>query len=410
MIPAMNNLSTDILIIGAGLVGAAQALALSKSGIRSVIVEKDTPENVLGLGYDGRVSAISHASVQVLKHIGVWAVLQPEAGPIFDIRVVDEDSPAFVHFSHQEIGTEPFGYMLPNILLRQTLLKAVMNNPNITYLPQTELEDTSVKNGKRISTLKDGCIILASLLLAADGKFSKTREMLGIPSRKTEYGQTAMVATIKHTKPHYGVAVEKFLPAGPLALLPMTQHRTAVVWTEPDAMAKHIMQLPEDDFIEELQARLKGYLGQYELMGKRHAYPLALIQAEKYIEARAALIGDSAHAIHPIAGQGVNLGYRDVAVMTDILLDQKRLGLDLGSTIAMEHYQQWRRFDAWSMMAVTDGLNRLFSTNNPITRLARRIGLATFQRFSPVKHMFMQTAMGMKGDMPKMLQTEATAA
>lgn len=406
----MNDISTDILIIGAGLVGAAQALALSKEGICSVIVERDTPENVLGLGYDGRISAISHASVKVLKHIGVWETLEPEAGPIFDIRVLDENSPAFVHFDHLEVGSDPFGYMLPNVLLRQTLLRAVMHNPNITYLPKTELAETKLENSKRVSTLSDGRTIASSLLLAADGKFSKTRDMLGIVSRMTEYGQTAMVATIHHEKPHHGVAIEKFLPAGPLALLPMTEDRTAVVWTEPHAMAKHIMQLPDSDFIEELEARLQGYLGACTLIGKRHAYPLALIQAEKYIEDRAALIGDSAHAIHPIAGQGVNLGYRDVAVMTDIIIQQKKLGLDLGSLTALEHYQQWRRFDAWSMMAVTDGLNRLFSTNRPLTRLARRFGLATFQRFSPLKHMFMQTAMGMKGDLPTMLQPELKAA
>ncbi|MFO1242271.1 MAG: UbiH/UbiF/VisC/COQ6 family ubiquinone biosynthesis hydroxylase [Rickettsiales bacterium] len=410
MIPAMRDIEADILIIGAGLVGAAQALALSKEGIRSVIVERDTPENVLALEYDGRVSAISHASVQVMKHIGIWETLLPHAGPMNDIRVVDEDSPALVHFSHTEVGSEPFGYMLPNVFLRQTLLRAVMNNSNITYLPQTELESTTAADNHRISTLKDGRTIRSSLLLAADGKFSQTREMLAVGHRITEYGQTAIVATVKHSQPHHGIAVEQFLPAGPLALLPMTEDRTAVVWTEPHAMAKHIMQLPEEAFIEELEARLKGYLGSCIIQGKRHAYPLALIQADKYYVERAALIGDSAHGIHPIAGQGVNLGYRDVAVMTDIIANQKKLGLDLGSLTALEHYQQWRKFDAWSMAAVTDGLNRLFSTNRPLTRLVRRLGLSTFQRFSPLKQMFMQTAMGMQGDLPRMLQPESKAA
>lgn len=406
--PIMNM--TEVTIIGAGLVGSAQALALSRHGIRSTVIERELPEKIFSLSYDGRVSAISHASIKVLKHIGVWASLLPEAGPILDIRVVDENSPAHVHFAHQDVGTEPFGYMIPNVLLRQVLLKAVTDDPMIRYLPGTEIFSTEINDNARLLHLNNGTTLSTPLLLAADGKFSKTRDMLGIGSRMTEYGQTAIVSTIRHQQPHHGVAVEKFLPAGPLALLPMSENRTAVVWTEPHAMAAHLMRLPDATFIEELEARLNGYLGATEMLGRRHAYPLALIQADQYFAERACLIGDAAHAIHPIAGQGVNLGYRDVAALTDILTEQKRLGLDLGSRLALEHYQQWRRFDAWSMMAVTDGLNRLFSTRQPLIRFARRLGLSAFQHFSPLKHTFMQTAMGMNGDLPSMLKPEEARA
>lgn len=399
-------LRSPIVIVGAGLVGAAQALALAKHDIPSVIIDKAQPDDVLKGAQDGRVSAISYASQHVLRYIDVWDQLAQDAGAIEKILVTENGRFSDILFDAQEEGDEPFGHMIPNLLLRRVLLQSVLDHPLVTVLSGDVIASLEREALVHVVTAS-GQAIDADLLVVADGRYSNVRDMVGVKARRFEYGQSAIVCTVKHEKPHEQTAVEWFFPVGPLALLPMHggQH-SCIVWTETSDMAAHFMQLDDAEFIEELQLKLGKQYGALTLQGRRYSYPLNLFQAESYIAERAAVIGDAAHAIHPIAGQGVNLGYRDVAVLTELLVDAVRAGQDIGAASMLEHYQRWRRFDATSMIATTDGLNRLFSNHSPIIRAVRRAGMAAFQRSGAVKSFFMQSAMGMSGDLPKILQGE----
>ena len=257
-------------------------------------------------------------------------------------------------------------------------------------------------------TLDNGDTLRAPLLLAADGRFSGLRKQLGLPYSETGYGQTAMVATVAHTEDHGGLAVEHFLAPGPFAILPMEGGRhCAIVWTESDEMAAYYMELSEEAFLAEMQQRCGEYLGTLRMAGPRFSYPLMLIKAKQTITQRAALIGDASHAIHPIAGQGVNLGFRDVAALTEILLEQARLGLDIGASRVLETYHNKRRYDTASMAVATDGLNRLFSTASPVAKAARRFGLDAVEQMPSVKQFFMREAMGMRGDLPPLMREAA---
>ncbi len=387
--------------------GSAQAIALAKKNIPVIVVDKALPDEVLKAGYDGRVSAISHASTKVLKHLDVWEKICDEAGAIESILVTEGEAFSDILFESNELGSEPFGYMVSNMHLRQVLLERMLACPCITYKGGDALRDVSF-DSKVSATLESSTTIRADLLVIADGRYSSVREKVGITARKYDYDQQAIVCTIAHEKSHNGQAVEWFFPAGPLAILPMKGgYHSAIVWTEETMMADYLVQMEEVEFTHHLASKLKGKQGSFHLTGRRYCYPLNLFQAETYIASRTVLIGDAAHAIHPIAGQGVNLGYRDVAVLTEILADAAGLGQDLGSTNLLAHYQQWRRLDATSMTATTDILNRLFSSSSPLVGRARRAGMAAFSRISPLKSFFMRSAMGLEGDLPRMLREEA---
>lgn len=402
--------SSDVLIVGGGLVGAAMAIALAQRNLHVRVLERASQETVFQPRNDGRVSAISQASARLFRHLGVWEPLQAEGEPILDIRVADQGSRAHAHFDHRAVGSEPFGYMIPNHHLRQRLQQAMDAEPRIesTYNVTIQAIETDAYPARL--RLEDHRVFTASLLLIADGRHSTLREKLGIPARTLDYDQVAIVCTIRHANPHEGVAVELFQPAGPLAILPMTDQRSCIVWTESTQRGAGIMALPPEDFCRALAEAIGGYLGEIEVLGAPYSYPLTLVKASRYITPRTALIGDAAHGIHPIAGQGVNLGYRDVAVMTELVEEARSLGLDIGSTTLLEHYQRWRRFDASAMTATTDLLNRLFSNNLPPLRMVRRLGLSLFDRLPPVKHWFMLSAMGLKGDLPRMLREDPPAS
>ncbi|TAE34945.1 MAG: 2-octaprenyl-6-methoxyphenyl hydroxylase [Alphaproteobacteria bacterium] len=403
----MNSYVSDVLIIGAGLVGAAQALALAHYGVRSVVVDKTPLDAVRAQGHDGRVSAISHASVQVLEHIDLWHKVEQEAGAIGSILVTEGGDFSDIHFDAAHVSDDPFGYMVANRSLRIALLEAVEEHPLITFIAEQTVADMVRDGGKVRATLTQGAIIEANLLIVADGRYSQVRDSLGIKARKFDYDQHAMVCTIAHNVHHQERAIEWFLPAGPLALLPMHGgHHSCIVWTERSRFAQHMIALDDATFTYELSRKLCGMLGTIEMVGGKYAYPLNLFQAERYTSERAVLIGDAAHAIHPIAGQGVNLGYRDVAVLTELLVDAMRLGQDIGNASIMQHYQQWRHFDATSMIAMTDGLNRIFSSDSKLVRPVRRLGMGLLNRIEPVKMFFMESAMGMTGDLPHMLRGE----
>jgi 2-octaprenyl-6-methoxyphenol hydroxylase len=398
---------TAILIVGAGLVGSAQALALADAGVACVVVDKALPQEVLRAGYDGRVSAISHASTKILQYIKIWDDVAADAGAIESILVTEGGRFSDILFDSHEIGNAPFGYMIPNMRLRQVLLSALLAHPLITYIGGDAVVDLEVTSAVA-ATLASGTVVNAKLLVIADGRYSTLRDKVGIRARKFDYNQQAIVCVIAHAKSHENRAVEWFFSEGPLALLPMHGgHTSAIVWTEETEMANHLVGLDEADFAYALKRKLNGLMGEFTMQGQRYCYPLNLFQAEAYTASRTVLIGDAAHAIHPIAGQGVNLGYRDVAVLTELLVDAARAGGDMGSANVLAHYQQWRRFDATSMTATTDILNRLFSSDSSVIRKLRRSGMAAFSRLSPLKSYFMHSAMGMEGDLPRMLRGEA---
>jgi 2-octaprenyl-6-methoxyphenol hydroxylase len=367
-------------------------------------------------GFDGRTSAISLGSSRILDACGAWQYMKDHAQPIHDIRVCDQDKPGFVHYSDKDVGGEPFGFILENNLLRRGLYLALEQATNITMLND---KVTSFTRGDASITaaLGNGNAITAPLLIAADGRFSGLRDQAAIPHRVISYDQTAIVCVIEHEHPHEGLALEKFYPAGPFAVLPLIPkdgvNRSGIVWTEHDRDAPNYVKLSDTEFDAELQRRIgdpaTAYWGKVHAVGKRFSYPLKLMHAEDFIAPRFALIGDAAHGIHPIAGQGVNLGYRDVAVLAELLLEQRKLGLDLGSDVLLRRYQRWRKFDSVSMTASTDILNRLFSNNLPGMSLVRRAGMTAVNHMPPLKRFFMRHAMGLVGDLPNMMQPPKAA-
>lgn len=407
-------MDTEIIIGGGGLVGNALALALAKVGIAVTVVDPLPREVQLGEGFDGRTSAISAASVKVLTHVGAWAHIAPFAQPIHDIRVCDQDKPGYVHYSDKEVG-EPFGYIVENQRIRRGIYLALEAAEGIA-VRQSKVVGFENQPQSITAMLEDGSTLTAPLLVAADGRFSKLRDIANIKHHVISYHQTAIVCVVEHTHPHEGLALEKFYPAGPYAMLPLVPNeagvnRSGIVWTEHDNDAPGYLALSDAEFNAELQRRTgdaaTGYWGKVTAVGKRFAYPLKLMRAESFYAPRFVLVGDAAHGVHPIAGQGVNLGYRDVAVLAELLEDQRKLGLDMGAESVLAHYQQWRKLDSVTMTAGTDILNRLFSNNLPGIGLARRMGMVAVEHMPPLKRYFMKHAMGMLGDLPKMLKDAA---
>ncbi|HEU5048384.1 MAG TPA: UbiH/UbiF/VisC/COQ6 family ubiquinone biosynthesis hydroxylase [Rickettsiales bacterium] len=398
---------TDILIVGGGMVGLTLAIALAQEGVQATVIEKEDMASQVMPEFDGRVSAISLGSERVLRAAGIWQYMQPYAQPILDIRVADGDSTAHVHYNYRDVGDEPVGNMVENRHTRLALMQRVKELPSLKLLAPMQVKSME-RDAYGVSvTLSDGSQWRAPLIVAADGKRSKLRAEVGIGTIERGYKQMAIVCTIEHELPHEGLAIQRFLPVGPFAALPMQGNRSALVWSEDETLAPDIVKLPEEAFHAEIAKRLGTHLGNFKQVGKRFCYPLHLVLAKRYVDSRFALIGDSAHAIHPIAGQGVNVGFRDVAVLAELVVDALRLGLDIGSADLLAHYQRWRRFDAMSMGAIMDGLTRLFSNDITPLRLARDMGLDIVNHAPPLKRIFMRHAMGLMGDLPRMMQDAA---
>jgi 2-octaprenyl-6-methoxyphenol hydroxylase len=343
------------------------------------------------------VSAIALGSRYILEHAGAWQHILPYAEPILDIRVTEGATPFFLHYDHKEVGDEPFGYIVENRYTRHSLQQAAALYPNLRILENTTI--TACKTDSYIAevTLSNGDILQAKLLLATDGKNSVLREQLNIPTLKSDYGQTAIVCTIKHSEPHHGMALENFRPHGPFAVLPMTQNRSSVVWSEKASLAPHYMKLPEPDFIEEIKLRAGEWLGEVKLASARFAYPLHLLHATHYTAPRLALISEAAHRMHPIAGQGLNVGMRDVALLAELVVDALRQGQDIGAANVMTAYERGRKPDTLAMLLGTDVLTHMFSNSFPGLTLARRAGLRLVEHTPPVKQLFMRYAMGLVG-------------
>jgi len=406
------EIETEVLVIGGGMAGMTLGNALAGAGVAATVVDSSSPDALLDAGYDGRASAIAWGSAQVFKGIGLWPYLEPESGPILDIRVTDGTvgrgpSMLFLHYDHADIGDEPFGYMIENRVTRHGLFEQAKGLDGLELLAPARVASLDRLAGVVEAKLKDGTRIRARLAVGAEGRQSPTRESAGIAVSHLDYSQTAIVCTLAHECEHDGVAVEYFLPSGPFAMLPMTNRRMNIVWTERAELAPGFMALDDAAFLAELRLRFGDWLGDIALTGPRFAYPLSLQHAERYTDRRLALIGDAAHGIHPIAGQGLNLGLRDVAALAEAIIDARRLGLDIGGGDVLGRYERWRRFDTALLAGVTDGLNRLFSNDIPPVRLARDLGLAAVDRLPPLKKFLMRHAMGAVGDLPRLVRGEA---
>jgi 2-octaprenyl-6-methoxyphenol hydroxylase len=404
---AVARLDADIVVLGGGLAGLPCAIACAGAQLRTIVIDREPPGHQLAEPFDGRSSAIAYGSQRVLDSIGVWRHVGRDAQPILDIRVADQGSPLFLHYDHREVGDRPFGWIVENRVLRQALFRRIAELGDLLHLAPVEPVRCDREPAGVEIELADGRLVRAPLVVAADGRNSALRRAAGIRTFGTDYPQHAISGTVTHEKPHHGVAVEHFLPAGPFAILPMTGNRSSIVWTERAASAPAMLDLDRPAFDREVTRRFGDFLGRVEWVGPRWSYPLQVLYAERVIDRRLALVGDAAHVIHPIAGQGLNLGIRDIAALAELVVDAHRLGLDPGAADVLDQYQRWRRVDTLALTAVTDGLNRLFSNDLGPLKLARDLGLALVQRAPPLKRLFMQHAMGVVGALPRLVRGEA---
>ena len=402
-----NEIQTDVLIVGGGMIGVSQALALASAGLRSVVVERQPSEALTAMDHDGRVSTLSYGSAALFGQIGAWEHMADHAEPIAEIRVADNGAPLFLHFDHREVGDRPFGFTVENRYIRLALHKVLAQADDVNLIAPGDVRSMERNLGGVRAELSDGRAIRAALAVGAEGRNSPLREAAGIRCLSWQYDQTAIVTTVRHEVGHGGIAAELFLPAGPFALLPMRGNRSALIWTEKGRDVPALLALDDAAFNAEIMARAGDHWGRIECDAPRWSYPLGLQNAERYIDTRLALIGDAAHGMHPVAGQGLNLGLRDVAALAEVLIDDARLGLDLGAGEALRRYQQWRRFDALTMLMMTDGLVRLFSNDITPIRLARVLGLGLVNKIGPAKRFFERHAAAMTGDLPKLIRGEA---
>lgn len=408
---AGEKIDTDIVIAGGGMVGLTLALALVQGGLRVTIAEPLSPETMADVRFDGRVSALAFANVRMFTALGLWPRLEALAQSVTDILISDAEpgrsaSPLTLHFDHREIG-EPLGYIVENRHTRQALLEALAEEERVTLITGVTVDRLETDATGVTAALSNGQRIRALLCVAADGRESQLREAQGIALVAWDYPQTGIVTTVVHERPHNGVAYEHFFPSGPFAILPMTGNRSSLVWTERTGDARALLKLSESDFAAALAERFGGHLGRVTPVGPRSAYPLKFHLARTYVAPRFALIGDAAHGIHPIAGQGLNLGLKDVAALAETLLDAARLGLDCGTLDVLRRYERWRRFDSFVLAAATDVINRLFSNNVLPVRLARDLGLGLVDRMAPLRRFFMRHAGGDLGKLPRLLRGEA---
>ena len=396
----------DVIIFGGGLVGLALAAALDSSGLSSIVVDPADPSPRADAGFDGRTSAVSSSSMRMLETIGVAAHLAEPGCPIWRIAVADGLKPGGLHFDPDD--GEPLGFMHENRNLRAALRARADAGKNVWLLWKSCVASVDRGDHRVVVALEDGCKLSAPLLIAADGRNSKTREMAGINVARWKYDHQAIVSVLRHERPHEHVAYEIFYPTGPFALLPMNDdkvgHRSAIVWSVPEDDAAGWLSLNDEDFAAEAEAAMGGFLGKIEMLAPRSSFPLGFHHAAQITARRLALVGDAAHAIHPIAGQGLNLGFRDVAALAEVLVEGARLGLDLGDQQLLDRYQRWRSLDALSVAFATDSLTKIYGIPGQTASAIRRLGMGLVGRISPLRKKLMSEARGTSGELPLLLR------
>lgn len=399
----------DVLIVGGGLNGPTLALALASAGVSSLVLDAAPLAERGRDDFDGRAYALALSSRRMLAALGLWRELEPHAQAILEIKISDGKAgrgaaPWFLHFDAAEIDEGPMGHFLEDRWLRGALMDAIAAEPRIEAVGGARVVAQRVVPGGVEVTLADGSVRRGRLLVGCDGRGSQVAARAAIGRVGWDYGQTALVCAIDHAEPHRGVAHQFFMPEGPLAILPLPGRRSSIVWTEARARAAAIDALDDAGYLAALQPRFGDFLGPIALAGPRYSFPLGLSLAERFVDERLALVGDAAHGIHPLAGQGLNLGLRDVAALAEVLAAARRRGEDLGGAGALAEYQRWRRFDAALLAAATDGLNRLFSNDNPALRLGRDLGLGLVNRLPALRRGLIREAAGLTGALPRLLQ------
>lgn len=403
----------DVILVGGGMVGLSLALAAGQAGLSVRVLDAAAPGASLSEAFDGRVSALGRVSSRLLAALGVWRLLEPDAQPIYDIlvstgRLRSGPSPLSLHFDYREgegeTAGQPLGHIVENRHLRAALHGALHDHIGMISVQANAQVVSVAPDAQGVEVcLSEGSRVRGRICVAADGRESRLRQAAGIKCVAWDYGQCGIVTTVHHTKPHGGLAHEYFLPGGPFAILPMTGARSSLVWTEPAGRARALIGLPQAHFESELRARFGGQWGDISCDGPRWIYPLSFHHARDYVGPRLALAGDAAHTIHPIAGQGLNLGLRDAAALAEVLVDAHRLGLDIGAANVLSRYQAWRRFDNVSLSVITDLLNRLFSNASPLVSMAREMGLGLAGGIGPLRRLAMRHAAGDAGTLPRLL-------
>ncbi|PZP57465.1 MAG: ubiquinone biosynthesis protein [Micavibrio aeruginosavorus] len=388
----------DIIIVGGGLSGLTLACLLGTHNFSVLCLDRDVPANN---NANARATVLSHGTSLVLKEAGLWDKIEPLACPIYKIDILDGNSPVLMDFLSSDVGGKAFGHNIENSLLLNLLEQKIKKLKTVNHLTSTEIADIRTDDAAAYITTKDKKKYSAPLLIGADGRNSFIRKFLNITTHGWNYEQTAIVAILEHKNPHNNVAIEHFRSEGPLAILPLSNdatgnHRSTLVWTVETRNAKSFLDMDEDVFNTAIAARIPHSYGRITLVSKRMSYPLSLQHAHHYIGNRIALIADAAHGMHPIAGQGLNMGMRDIKSLSDILIDARNTKKDFGSDSILTKYQRARHFDNMTMMAATDALNKLFSNDLPFVGHLRRIGVAAINKIPPAKRFFMHQAMGLK--------------
>ncbi len=393
----------DIVIAGGGMVGAALACALGDSGLKVAVLEQREPSPPPAQGYDLRVSAVTLASVSIFQAIGAWEAMKHRAAPVREMKVWDATGNGSIHFDAAEMGEACLAYIVENSLMQSALVERLHHFTNIHYLCPVEIETLELSPEAAALTLKDGRKLNARLLVGADGAQSRVRELAGIERHRHVLNQSSIVATVTTEKPHADTAWQRFLPTGPLAFLPLPEpHTCSIVWSADTARADALMALDDTAFLTELQAAFSDTLGQIKTVSSRAVFPLALLLAKSYVSERLALIGDAAHTVHPLAGQGVNLGYLDAATLAEVLLDAAAEKKDIGTTRVLRRFERWRKGDNMVTVSITGGFRYLFSNDLPGVRELRNLGLSLTDAATPIKNLIMRRASGLEGDLPRL--------
>ncbi|MEE8531454.1 MAG: FAD-dependent monooxygenase [Hyphomicrobium sp.] len=403
----------DVVISGASFGGLALACGLSRAiglDFKIALIDR-VAQSAAAPKADSRASALSAASKRMLEVLDIWPLVADVAQPVTGIEITDSTletgvRPVLLTYDNVTADGEPATYIVPNSALQAALRRGVEGSSSLELITPAEAIDFASNESGIEVTLADGGAIAASLLVAAEGRRSRLREAAGIKVVGWSYPQTGIVVTVRHDRPHGGRAVQHFLPSGPFAILPLTGNRSCITWTEDAVEAKRILALDDADFLAEVDKRFGGKLGALSLDGPRQSWPLEMHLARRYVGPRFALIGDAAHGVHPIAGQGLNLAFRDVAALVEVLSDAVRLGFDAGDAQALVRYERWRRFDSTISAATFDGLNRLFSNDRALIRSGRDFGLGLVDRMPMLKRFFVGEAAGLTGELPRLLKGE----